>query len=243
MVNQAILSVVGDLGYGRNTVLRDLDIELFPGDFTGLAGLNGSGKSTLLRNLGGLLDPLKGKVLLNGKNIAALSARDRARKISLVLTHRYSGFNLNVLDVVASGRMPYSGFFNRMGDEDKRMIGDAIQQCGLKGYEQSPLSTLSDGLFQKTMIARALAQQTAVILLDEPAAFLDYASKHELFILLKKLAAEQNKCILFSTHELDLLIRYCDNVLLLHDKKAESIKVSESHDHPQFQKLSGGFLG
>jgi iron complex transport system ATP-binding protein len=152
------------------------------------------------------------------------------------------GFNLTAYDAVAAGQMPYTDSFHRLMPQHISVIRKAIISMRLNGHEHKQLHELSDGLFQKTMIAKALAQQTPIMLLDEPSAFLDYASRHELFILLKKLCDDEKKCILVSAHDLDLVLKYCSSVIIFTENKAELISVTEALNHPAFVRLGGGYI-
>lgn len=234
------------LGYKNNNqnieILKNIHLECLSGDLIGVAGINGSGKSTLLRSVCGLMPVLSGEILLNQKSIDQYSKNELAKIISIVLTEKISGFNLNCFDTVAAGQMPYTDLFNKLSTEHLEVINKAIAVCGLNDHQEKLLSELSDGLYQKTMIARAIAQQTPIMLLDEPTAFLDYASKHELFLLLKKLCVQENKCIVVSSHDLELMMKYCKKILLVKDHQVELIETSEVNSHPVFKELSGGYL-
>ena len=234
------------LGYKKSghptEVIKNVRIDFYPGDFVGIVGLNGIGKSTLLKSLCGLLPLLSGKLMIDGSLIEDLSLQELARKISVVLTEKIGGFNLTAFDVVASGQMPYTDAFNRLDDNNLEIIQAAINQCGIGLHSHKPLNELSDGLFQKTIIAKALAQQTPVMLLDEPSAFLDYASKHDLFLLLKGLAENDKKCILVSSHDLDLLLKYCNKLLVISGDAIEIITTSEAELNAGFKKIGGGFI-
>jgi iron complex transport system ATP-binding protein len=205
-------------------------------------GLNGVGKSTLLKSLCGLIPLVSGEILIEQKPISDFLPNDLAKKISVVLTEKIGGFNLTAYDVVAAGQMPYTNAFNRLEKKHTVIIDEAIKICGISNHQQKLLNELSDGLFQKTIIAKALAQQTPIMLLDEPSAFLDYASKHELFLLLKKLVDTQNKCILVSSHDLDLLLNYCDKLLIISDHKTELIATQNAKTNSAFIEIGGGFI-
>ncbi len=235
----------GTFGYKKNNhdleILNGINLQCNAGDFIGMVGLNGSGKSTLLKSLSGILPILKGEILINNTSINSISNNDLAKKVSVVLTEKISGFNLTSFDAVAAGQLPYTNLFNKLEKKHLDIIYSAIETCGLKEHQHKLLSELSDGLFQKTMIAKSIAQQTQIMLLDEPSAFLDYASKHQLFLLLQTLA-QQQKCILVSSHDLDLELKYCNKLLLVKDGYAQLIKVSEANTNIAFKELSGGFL-
>lgn len=223
-------------------ILEHLDLTFHGSELIGIAGINGSGKSTLLKALCGLLQPLNGEIEVYGNSLKSLSAIELAKRISIVLTEKVSGFNLTCFDAVASGQLPYTNLFHSLSPDNINIIDQAIRQCRLEEHREKLLSELSDGLFQKTMIAKCIAQQTPLMLLDEPTAFLDYASKHELFMLLRALTTEKQKCVLVSSHDLDLLLKYCDKLLLVNNSTAELIPVAEAKRHVLFKELSGGYL-
>ena len=247
MVNNTCIKLVNaTLGYKKNNqdakVLQNINLIANASDFIGIVGLNGSGKSTLLKTLCGILQPLSGSVLINQKNLGEQSNLELAKQISAVLTEKISGFNLTCYDAVSAGQLPYTNLFNTLTNQNRNAINTAITVCGLANYQHKLLNELSDGLFQKTMIAKCVAQQTPIMVLDEPTAFLDYASKHELFLLLKKFTYEQQKCVLVSSHDLDLVLKYCTKLLLVGNSTVELINVHEALQHPLFKELSGGYL-
>jgi iron complex transport system ATP-binding protein len=247
MVKEAAIAVKsGRMGYGTGTVQRhvlaDVEFQCGNGRLVAVVGMNGSGKSTLLRSLSGLLPMLGGQVLLYGRDLGYLSIRERAMAAAVVLTERPAGFNLRVWDVVATGQMPYTNAFHRLEERHVSAIQRALERSGAHAYPHVPIGELSDGMFQKTMIARALAQETNLILLDEPLAFLDYRSRHELLILLRTLCREEGKCILFTTHDLDLVRRYCDDALIVANGGVISCPVAALENEPLFREIGGGFL-
>lgn len=222
---------VADLsvGYGHSVVASGLTACLAGGELTVLIGRNGMGKSTLLRTLAGVQPPLAGTVTLvadgTRQPLAELSQHARSRWISVVLTDRVEVPQLRVEDVVGFGRMPYTGFFGRLGDADRRMVDEALRLTGLQLLAGRQVGTLSDGERQKMMIAKALAQQTPVVLLDEPTAFLDYPSKVDTMRLLRSLAHDTGKVIVLSTHDLNLAVRLADRLLTLGKGLVEVDKV------------------
>jgi iron complex transport system ATP-binding protein len=244
--NAKIILKNASLGYIKSgksiPILKNLNLNFYENDFVGVVGLNGVGKSTFLKSICGLLPLLEGDVLIEGKTILKSTLSDLAEEISIVLTEKIGGFNLSAYDVVAAGQMPYTDSFHRLKQNNIDVINEAIKICGIGDHQLKPVNELSDGLFQKTVIAKALAQQTPIMLLDEPSAFLDYASKHDLFLLLKKLAVEQSKCILVSSHDLDLIIKYCNKLLIVSEESAELISVSEASGNKSFKLIGGGYL-
>lgn len=205
-----------------------LNADLKPGTLTCLIGVNGCGKSTLLRTLSGFLKPLKGYISINQRNITKMSDAERSTTFGVVLTEQTDIQQFTAREMVALGRYPYTGFFDRLSEEDNKIIDDAIKMVGIGGYEHRMVNTLSDGERQKVMIAKVLAQQTPIILLDEPTAFLDYPSKMEVFTLLHKLAQKMKKSILLSTHDIGTILPVADEIWLL-DNKGE-METGNIHD-------------
>lgn len=202
-------------GRRRLPVLCDLDLALEPGSLTCLLGPNGSGKSTLLRTLAGMQPALAGQVRVLGDDIRRLSARERARRIGVVLTDRVSVGALSVTDLVALGRYPYRGWARASANEDDAAVRWAIEVTGAGPLAQRDVDELSDGERQRVMIARALAQEPAILALDEPTAFLDVIGRVEILGLLRRLAAETQRAILCTVHDLELALRVADTVWLL----------------------------
>lgn len=243
---KSISIIQADFGYKKSRnesiLLKQISLELEYGELIGIVGINGSGKSTFIRSLCGLQPLLQGKIKMDQKDISELRKNEIATIVSVVLTEKISGFNLTCYDAVAMGRIPYTDLFGNLKAEDRSRIDDALQACGLLDHQHKLLSELSDGLFQKTMIARCLAQETNVMLLDEPGAFLDYAGKHDLFEKLKNLSKVDKKCILISSHELDLLLKYCTKILMLQDQSIQLIRTDEALSNQTFRNISGGYL-
>lgn len=203
------------IGYCNHVVASGLNVHLKRGELTSLLGSNGVGKSTLLRTISAFLPPLEGELLLEGTSLEGLSASKRSRLIGVVLTDRLEVSNLNVYDLVALGRNPYTGFFGRLGKKDEEWVEDALVQVGISSLNHRKVHTLSDGERQKAMVAKALAQHTPIILLDEPTAFLDFPSKVEMMRLLRRLAHEMGKTILLSTHDIETALQLSDRLWLL----------------------------
>lgn len=203
------------IGYDSKTIASDINVTLSEGDIIALIGPNGAGKSTLFKTFSTHIKPVGGKIELFGKDLMSYSPKERAKLLGIVLTERPDDMFLKVFDVVAAGRYPYTGMFGKLNEDDEKEIKVSLELVGVNHLADRVFNTLSDGEKQKVMIAKAIAQNTPVIMLDEPTAFLDYPSKIELFSLLKKLAKEQKKAILFSSHDLELLLRYTDNLWIM----------------------------
>lgn len=196
------------------TVHSDLNVDLYSGEVSCLLGLNGAGKSTLLRTLCGFQPILGGEVELLGQNLSSYSQRQISTTIGVVLTEKTNTGGISVYELVSLGRHPYTGFFGALTDVDHQIIKESLEDAGISHKSSSYVSELSDGERQKVMIAKALAQQCPIIILDEPTAFLDVTSRIETMLLLRKLATEQGKTILLSTHDLDMAIQMGDSLWL-----------------------------
>lgn len=205
------------IGYGEKVVAKDINAELMAGRLTCLIGSNGVGKSTLLRTITGMQPPISGTVMLDGTNLHAITRKELARKISIVITGRPDVEHMTVREVVALGRTPYTGMWGTLNDEDHKHVDDSITMVGIAHLAERKIRTLSDGECQKVMIAKALAQDTPIIILDEPTAFLDYPSKVEAMQLLSRLASDSDnpKAILLSTHDLEMAMRMADTIWLM----------------------------
>lgn len=210
------------VGYGTKAVLSDINQVLKAGQLVCLLGSNGVGKSTILRTLAGFLQPLAGKVLLDGKDLSSLSLSQRSKTVSIVLTERVEVPYMKVADLVGMGRSPYTGFFGKLTKEDKQIVGEAIEMVGISNLAERTIDTLSDGERQKAFLAKALAQQTPIILLDEPTAFLDFHAKISTLRLMQKLAHETNKIILMSTHDVEMALRLSDILWIVQDGKIQT---------------------
>lgn len=217
---KAMLSTI-DLAVGyRNgkrvtEVLTHLDVSLYAGELVCLLGANGIGKSTLLRTISGVQPALKGTIEINGRDLTDYSSKELSKLIGIVYTDRTLAGALTVEELVSLGRQPYTGFFGRLDDEDRQVVADAIESVGMSHKTHDYVATLSDGERQKAMIARALAQETPIIILDEPTAFLDVASRIETMQLLRQLAQSQQKAVLLSTHDVGLSLPLTDRLWLV----------------------------
>ena len=209
-----------------NEIVSGICQTLMPETFICLIGRNGTGKSTLLKTIAGLIPPLQGTILLEGKDIRTFSPRELAQKIGLVLTHTPDLPNTTALELVAYGRLAYTSWLGKLKPQDIHAATEAMRALNIEHLAQRKLNELSDGERQKAMIARALAQGTDYLLLDEPSAFLDYESKQELMSLLVHLAHNEHKSILLSTHDLELAQRYADTLWQIKERKLTDAKPS-----------------
>ena len=207
------------IGYGKTTnrrvVMQGIEAALHPGRLTCLIGDNGVGKSTLLRTISAFQPKLGGEIMLGEREIDSFTRQELARLIGVVLTERPQVQNLTVFQMAAMGRSPYTGFFGRLSDDDRRIVGESLRMVGIEHLAGRMAGTLSDGERQKMMTAKALAQQTSVVFLDEPTAFLDYGSKVETLQMLRSLCHDNGKTILLSTHDLELALQIADDLWVM----------------------------
>ena len=223
------------LGYDTKHLLLDNVSTTFTcSTTTALIGRNGTGKSTLLRAIIGS-EPLKhGSILINNADIQQINPQQLSQLVAFVTTERIRIANLSCRDVVALGRAPYTNWIGRMQPEDEAIVMQSLEKVGMASYALRTMDKMSDGECQRVMIARALAQQTPVILLDEPTSFLDMPNRYALCRLLADLAHEENKCIIFSTHELDIAQSLCDTIAL--------IDLPTMHHLPTPEMISSGHI-
>lgn len=196
-------------------VMHDIDAVIHPGKLTCLIGSNGAGKSTLLRTIAAFQPKLGGEIIIGDREIDSYSREELSRLVGVVLTERPQVQNLTVFQMAAMGRSPYTGFFGRLTDEDRRIVNESLDMVGIRHLAERMVHTLSDGERQKMMTAKALAQQTAVIYLDEPTSFLDYGSKVDTLQMLHRLCSEEGKMIFLSTHDLELALQIADELWVM----------------------------
>ncbi|MFR9166788.1 MAG: ABC transporter ATP-binding protein [Dysgonomonas sp.] len=247
------------IGYSKsvsNTKVlhKKLSLELYAGELTCLLGVNGAGKSTLLRTLSNMQQPLDGSVCYRGKDIRGFSTSELSQMIGLVLTDKTMIGGFTVSQLVELGRYPYTGFFGSLSAKDKAVVKEAMQSTGILEKADSYVAELSDGERQKAMIAKSLAQECPVVMLDEPTAFLDIVSRIEIVNLLRTIAVTQNKAILLTTHDIELALSLSDRLWLLSKEKGfvsgttEDVLLSGaiesflSRDNLEFDETSGTFV-
>jgi iron complex transport system ATP-binding protein len=221
MGEREIILAIESLGIGfgkgkrKKVLLPPLSASACKGELIAVIGRNGIGKSTLLRTIAGIQDPLAGIIRFSGKEVTRYSGPELAEKIAYVSTEPVKVSNMTVYDLVSLGRYPYTNLFGSARDEDKEAVSGALQKVSLSDFAGRYVAELSDGERQKTMIARILAQNTGIMLMDEPTAFLDVGSKFEILHLLYRLSRDEGKTILFTTHDLNMAIRHSDRIWLI----------------------------
>jgi len=257
-MKQLITTTNLSIGFGKINkkplVLHSgLELQLPAGELCCLLGPNGAGKSTLLRTLVGFQKPVEGNVFLENKSLNNYSEKELSLKVSVVLTETADTANLTVNEVVSLGRYPYTGFFGNKTDKDKKKINEAINIVGLEHFGSRFVLELSDGEKQKVMIAKAFAQETPMIFLDEPTAFLDIPGRIEIMQVLRKLSTESKKTILIATHNLELALQFADRIWLLAKNRKliegcpEDLVLQDiigsffEKEGISFEKLSGSF--
>lgn len=206
------------IGYGKKVVANNINASIQKGELTCLLGANGVGKSTLLKTLSGFLGKLDGNISIMGKEMEIYSPKELSTTLGVVLTDKCEVRNMSVREIVGMGRSPYTSFWGALSKEDYKIVDQAIEMIGITHLSGRMVHTLSDGERQKAMIAKSLAQQTPIIILDEPTAFLDFPSKVEIMQLLHKLTRQAGKTVFLSTHDMELALQIADKVWIM-DKK------------------------
>lgn len=223
----------------RKVVAEGITANIQSGELTCLLGANGIGKSTLLRTLSAFQPKLAGEVFVQGKEIASYTEKQLSKLLSVVLTEKCDVKNMSARELIGLGRSPYTGFWGTLTEDDKQMVDKAISLVKIESLANRMVDTLSDGERQKVMIAKALAQDTPIIFLDEPTAFLDFPSKVEIMQLLHRLSRETNKTIFLSTHDLELALQIADKIWLI--DKQSSVTIGTPEDLSLSGKLSSFF--
>lgn len=225
------------LSFGERKLISGASACFEHGSLVALLGRNGTGKSTLLRAIARLGRVQAGEIRVEGETLDTIPAAALARKIAFVNTERVDADALSVHDLVAIGRSPYTDWMGRLADEDEAKVVRAMEVAGISAMAERRVDTLSDGECQRVMIARALAQDTPAILLDEPTSFLDMPNRYELCTLLRRLAHDENKCVIFSTHELDIALSLADSIALVDTPRLKHLTTEEMVQSGNIERL------
>ncbi|MDR2834805.1 MAG: ABC transporter ATP-binding protein [Bacteroidales bacterium] len=205
------------IGY-KNPILAEINICASRSDFISIIGRNGVGKSTFLNTISGIQKPISGKIFVENKDFLKLRIKEKSQLISFVPSRLEFFSNLSVYDLIALGRSPYTNILDKKTEIDKKIISEVLENFNLTNLKNKALYEISDGERQRAMIGRAITQQTPIILLDEPTAFLDYYTKQKLFVDLLHLTKDKNICVILSTHDIDIALKYSNKVWLFSEK-------------------------
>ena len=223
--------------YDKHTVLDGIDLKIKEGEIIGILGPNGCGKTTLLRNLNKNLSPTGGCVLLNDIDMEQVSKRDVAKEIAVVPQTNEINFSFTVRDIVAMGRMPFQGMLAGESHRDQEIIEEAMIQTGVKKFENRRINTMSGGERQRVIIARAIAQTPQIILMDEPTLHLDISMQFDALNLVYKLSREKGLTVVIVSHDLGMVARYCDRIVMLHDHKIHALGTPEEVLTPENMRI------
>jgi iron complex transport system ATP-binding protein len=218
-------------------VAEKINLSLEKGKFIALLGKNGIGKSTLLRTISKVQNPLSGEILINNKKLHQYTNKELATNLSLVLTERLPESQLTVFELIALGRQPYTNWVDKISEEDLKKINWAIEKTEIKHLQEKRFYELSDGQLQRVLIARALAQDTAIIILDEPTAHLDMHHTYKIFQLLKKLVQTTAKTIIISTHQINLALEVVDQLIIMNANEVVSGETQKLIDTNKLEAL------
>jgi iron complex transport system ATP-binding protein len=225
--------------YGPQTVLQNMSFGVEKGQFLAIAGPNGAGKSTLLNLICGLLRPQRGRIKIDGLDIHSYSIKALSRKVAVVRQEFVPAFDFTVAEVVAMARTPYMPAFGFESESDKEIIGRALEMTETSRFASRPIRQLSGGERQRVFIARALAQQSPILLLDEPTSFLDFKHQVGIYDLLKDAQHQAEKTIIAVTHDINLAIQYCDKALLMSDKNYHLGDINEVFVRERIEEVFG----
>lgn len=210
------------IGYQKCAIISDISVTAMPNEMICIIGRNGQGKSTLIKTLCKLLPPISGKIEVNQQNLSKLDDNEFSKLISVVLTSKIAIYNTTVTEFVAYGRYPYTNWIGKLTDNDQVIIDNAITLCDINHLINRDFDSLSDGEKQKVNIARAIAQQTPIIILDEPTAHLDLVNNIEIFKLLQRLAHDFGKTIIFSTHHMEMALQLSDKIWVVNNNSIQA---------------------
>lgn len=225
------------MGYGVTPVVSITDMSLEVGSIYCVFGRNGCGKTTILKSISGIIPMIEGRVLINEMDFHQINAKELSKKLSIVLTGRPAVSNMRVDEFVSFGRYPHNDWMGRMSEEDKEMVSRSMEICQVNENRNRLLDELSDGEMQKVQISRAMAQNTSIMLLDEPAAHLDLVNKAEIFNLLKNIAKTGEKCIVFTSHDIQFALQLADQFIAIEDGSAKSWSSDEFKNERIYERL------
>ena len=211
------------VGYGKETVVKDISLSLLKGEILTLIGPNGVGKSTIIKTLTRILPPVSGSAFLEGEDLFAMSSSQFSKKAAVVYTRRARGEMMSCFEMVSTGRHPYTGFFGMMSKEDERKIVESMELMGVAELARRPFSNISDGQRQRVMLARAICQEPKLLVMDEPVSFLDIKHKLEFLSLIGMLCREREITVVMSLHELDLAKEISDRLLCIREGKCDRV--------------------
>ena len=214
-----------EIGYRQKNSLKSLitniNLHLNPGELVGIMGTNGAGKSTFLKTVSKNIEPISGNIFIDNQNILNFNLQELSTKLSFVNNENKVAFNPTLYEYISIGRTPFVKWHNKLNNNDINKINHAIELVNMEAFKNRKINNLSDGERQKAAIARALCQDTNIILMDEPTAFLDVKNKFEIMKLIRKLCNSEKKLIIFSTHDIDLALQFSDKLIILNQKKCE----------------------
>ncbi|GAB4296920.1 MAG: ABC transporter ATP-binding protein [Marinilabiliales bacterium] len=251
MINKNPILSLNNVSVGYNkAIIKNINADFYPGEFISILGKNGVGKSTLLKTTCGLIDLLSGDILINNKSIKKINRIEKSKNIAFVSTYM-PVLNLTVREMVSMGRLPYTGWAGKLNKTDNEIINKVLDDLNLNTLQNRKLYELSDGEKQRTLIGRAIVQDTPVIILDEPVAYLDVQNKYEILNLLKKLTL-QGKTVLFSSHDVNIVLQLADNMIIIDNQSIytgspedhilkKNINALTNNDNISFDLLKGGF--
>lgn len=223
--------------YGKYLVLDGVDLPIVDGEIIGILGPNGCGKTTLLKNLNKNLEPTGGCVMLNGESMSDLSKKEIAREVAVVPQTNEIHFAFTVRDIVAMGRMPFQGMMDAPSKEDERIVDEAIHKTGLSKYVDRHINTMSGGERQRVIIARAIAQTPKYLLMDEPTLHLDISMQFDALNLVHKLSRETGLTVVIVSHDMGMVARYCDRIVMIHDHKVHCVGTPEEVLTPENMRV------
>ncbi|MBO7346080.1 MAG: ABC transporter ATP-binding protein [Bacteroidales bacterium] len=231
MMNQKVLEISNlRIGYKRALSLQPISLSAYRKDLICLIGRNGTGKTTLLNTLSGVIKPMGGDFNICGQPVSSIPARKKSLYVSFVPSKIDAVANMTLRNLIAIGRTPYTNIFDHQQAKDQQLIEQVIAKFSLEALADRALSDVSDGEKQKAMIARSIVQQTPLILLDEPTAFLDFFAKQQLLQELKQIANTENRCILFSCHDVEMAVEVCDKIWLIDQGKLQELSKNQFNE-------------